>query len=156
MTVNICIGHAEISPRDQDDLDDEMNIAVGVIERDDEVPFSLGIWESNRLDYNYSFLENFCREVGILDIFFCVYVNDDGSENHVELYGYPGVIWVSDNTLRSFKNALNGYQAKYPDIKIQDEITSDTVKVYLHILTWLVYWSERALRDAKRPGIEIS
>ena len=58
MTVNICIGHAEISPRDQDDLDDEMNIAVGVIERDDEVPFSLGIWESNRLDYNYSFLEH--------------------------------------------------------------------------------------------------
>lgn len=156
MTVNICIGDAEISPQDPGYLDCEMGIGVGLIERDDDVPFRLGIWESNRLDYCYSFLENFCREVGLLDIFFCVYVNSDGSENHVELYGNPGVLWLSHNTLRTFKDTLDSYQSRYPDVKIKDEITSDTVKIHLHILTWLVYWSERALREAKRPGIEIS
>lgn len=156
MTVNICIGGAEILPQDPDDPDCEMAIQVGFIERDDDVPFRLGIWESNRIDYHYRFLENFCREVGILDVFFCVYVNGDRTENHVELYGNPGVKWLSDSTLRTFKNALDSYQARYPNIKIKDEITSDTIKIYLHILTWLVYWCERALKEAKRPGLEIS
>lgn len=150
MGMSIRIGNARIRPQDPMFPHYEMDIETEFLARDDNVPFTLGIWASNEIEPSYCDWISFCGEVGIFEAFFYIDRNGDPWA-----YGDPGAVFLSKDILDSFKEALETYQAKYPDVQIKDELTTDTVKTYLHYLNWLIYWSERALKNEDTPAIGI-
>lgn len=128
-----------------------LSFKVPRIDRDDDVPFSLGIWGSNEIIPTYGFWQDFCVDLGITDLFYY-----ELESKGLGCHQYPGVLAITEEVITKLKTALEDYQKRYPDIEIKDELTTDLTRTYLHGLRWLIYWSERAFKSGPLPGISLS
>jgi hypothetical protein len=99
---------------------------------------------------SYSVWADFCRHVGIYDLFF-----DDGGRLHA---GHPGCIGITKEDADRVTAALSTYQAKAtlpPGFEGWHYREGDPVHSDAHLarLIWLEWWMRWALENCETPAI---
>lgn len=135
---------------------EDRDVGAGVIEDyHDEAPVNSSNNKSNEILPSYVGWAEFCRDVGLYNVFFAGRPNvdwwkdSDGDENEGIIQEHPGAVKLTEEHLKKFKQAKQSYLARpEPRSGYSEE---DGVDWNLRRLNWLVYWTEYSLLNHEYP-----
>lgn len=145
MGYNLSIGEAYADVR-LNDRYSRIDVANAVV---DGAPINSSDDTSNTICPSYSTFAEFCRETELYDVFFSgargcntesFWKDAEGRQHYGLLSQHPGAVALTESHLKAFQEAQERYQARGGN----DEYT-------VKRLTWLVWWTEWALKNCKYP-----
>ncbi len=146
MGYNLYIGEFDFTVHAEDRY-----VSVGVVQNDGKsvgAPLNSSDNRSNECWPSYTQWVNFARDVGLASVFFGDgdrypwFSGDSGEEYSGLVTQHPGAARLTSDHLAAFQRAKDSYEQR-PEGKQNEYI--------LRRLTWLVWWTEWALKNCKHP-----
>lgn len=110
---------------------------------------------SNRIYPSYSQWAEFCRRVGLYEVFYAGqqggdwWTDDEGKEHEGLIYCHPGATELTEAHYRAFVRASESYQPRAQDVVIEEN--GEAVDFNRRRLDWLVWWTRWVLDNCQYP-----
>lgn len=107
---------------------------------------------SNSIGPSYSTWADFCRQTGLLAVFYAgshpdypkEWIRPDGESGYGIITSHPGIVALTQNHLKEFQSAQKRYGGT-PGDRSDDDYTGKR-------LDYLVWWTDWALNNCKYPS----